>query len=258
MRSNYKVPGSGSENLAGLLALLSAVFLNLSNTGAAKAEDGCAAESANDSSGVFVDDGFGKALKILGRKEVLLAQAKDDDNPGDDTGSGAPNERHSRGPGHPPGNGLSSPDSRTGGFPRGNGGRPWDKMGPGPLDLTPLNLTPEQKQQIQQIRKDTALKARDLRKTLKDKRTAMRDLMFDPGVSDAKLRERHREVAKLHQKCEDAMFEDFLSIRALLTPEQKKHLPEIKPPFREPPKPEGPKNPGANLLAPDPKGKNLD
>jgi hypothetical protein len=28
------------------------------------------------------------------------------------------------------------------------------------------------------------------------------------------------------------MFEDFLAIRRLLTPEQKKHLPEVKPPFK--------------------------
>jgi Spy/CpxP family protein refolding chaperone len=104
------------------------------------------------------------------------------------------------------------------------------------LDLTPLNLTPEQKQQIQGIRKKTSTKARDLRKTLREKRLEMRESMFDPDTTEAQLRNKHRQIRKLQEQAENTMFEDFLTIRALLTPEQKKHLPEIKPPLREPPR----------------------
>jgi Spy/CpxP family protein refolding chaperone len=96
-------------------------------------------------------------------------------------------------------------------------------------------LTPDQKKKIQEIRKQMGVKTRDLRKLLKEKRGEMRDAMFDPNVTDAQLREKHKEVSRLHQRVEQAMFDDFLSIRAMLTPEQRKHLPEVKPPLREPP-----------------------
>jgi len=106
--------------------------------------------------------------------------------------------------------------------------------GAGPLDLAPLNLTPEQKQKVQDMRKESSAKARDLRKTLKEKRQQMRDLMFDPNATESQLKEKHREMAKLHEQAEEIIFQDFLFIRAMLTPEQKKHLPEIRPKSKEP------------------------
>jgi len=116
--------------------------------------------------------------------------------------------------------------------------RPWEKFGCAPLDLGPLNLTAEQKQRIQDIRKETRIKTRDVRKALREKRLELRESMFDPEVKEMQLRQKHREVKKLQEQAEEAMFEDFLAIRALLSSEQKKHLPEIKPQPNEPLKPE--------------------
>lgn len=112
-------------------------------------------------------------------------------------------------------------------------GKPWAKFGPEPLDLTPLNLTTEQKDKIKEIRKETGLKTRDYRQQLREKRVELQNLMFDPKATEGHLRNKHSEMRKLQEQAEDTMFRDFLAIRALLTPEQKAHLPEVKPPLRD-------------------------
>lgn len=194
-----------------------AVFFYFAGAPSVKADQENHNQKSADSNSFFVQDG---SHRRHSSKEKLFAQAKENE--------GAPGEPAPEG--HGPGSELPPPGA--GGFPRS--GRHWDHFGPGPLDLTPLNLTPEQKQKIQEIRKQTGLKTRNLRKLLKEKRGEMRDAMFDPTITDAQLREKHKAVSRLHQKAEEAMFDDFLSIRGLLTPEQKKHLPEVKPPLREP------------------------
>lgn len=208
------------------LVLLS-VFASMASAGAAKAGHVQLAQSGKDS--YFIEDG--KRASHRNKKDSAVAQVKEDESANTDPNQATPPDAHPR-----PGLHGGPPDGRFGGRFRQNGsGRSWDRFGPGPLDLSALNLTPEQKQKIQEIRKETGNKARDLRKTLRSKRLEMRDLMFDPDVSEAELRKKHKQVASLHEQAENAMFEDFLSIRSLLTPVQKKHLPEIKPALREGP-----------------------
>ena len=230
--------------------VLSAVLVTFATIHSAKAEPSDLSQNSQEGGAPLL--GVGKSFRQRHKAEHIVAQTKEGDSAQGEASTGPEGP-----PKSPPRAELPLP-GEPGRGPRPNGfGKPWERFGPGPLNLTPLNLTPEQKQKIQDIRKRTGTKARDLRKTLKEKRIKMRDAMFDPDVSEAKLREQHKEVSKLQQKAEEAMFEDFLSIRGLLTPEQKKHLPEVKPPFREPPGPGMMPHPPVKPSL-DPASKNLD
>ncbi|MBX9949262.1 MAG: periplasmic heavy metal sensor [Candidatus Obscuribacterales bacterium] len=108
---------------------------------------------------------------------------------------------------------------RAGGFPAGRKA----------LDLSALNLTEEQKSKIQQLRKSTAMRAREVRRKLQTGGQELRDMMFDPSASDDQIRAKGRELRKLHEQAEDMKLDDFLAIRGVLTSDQRKRLPEVKP-----------------------------
>jgi len=108
---------------------------------------------------------------------------------------------------------------RAGGFP---GGRK-------ALDLSALNLTEEQKAKIQQLRKTTATRAREVRRKLQSGGQELRDMMFDPSASDDQIRAKGKELRRLHEQAEDMKLDDFLAIRGVLTSEQRKRLPDVKP-----------------------------
>jgi Spy/CpxP family protein refolding chaperone len=99
----------------------------------------------------------------------------------------------------------------------------------GPLDLSVLNLTEEQKQQIRQMRQQDAPKARAVKQILRAKRIELRDLMFDPTATDAQIHAARKELRKEQEQLEDLQFSDFLKLRGLLTTEQKMQLPDVRP-----------------------------
>jgi Spy/CpxP family protein refolding chaperone len=113
----------------------------------------------------------------------------------------------------------------------GGGGR---MPGMGPLDLSVLNLSEEQKTKIRTLRESSASRGKELMQNLKQSRLQMRDMMFDPEVSEKTLRSRHAQLKKQEEELGSLMIDDFLSIRSVLTPEQMKHLPELKPQGRGP------------------------
>ena len=141
-------------------------------------------------------------------------------------------------------------DFRPGGpgGPDRRGGRDHDSMfGRGPLDLTALSLTDEQKQKIAQMHSDNGTKMRDLQKKRHELSVQMRDTMFQADVTEAQIKAKRDEVRQVQEKLEDLRLNDFLAIRALLTPEQKLKLKDIKianthphdgngPPGQQPPK----------------------
>lgn len=135
------------------------------------------------------------------------------------------------------GRGKLMPDGQGGGgIRRGFAGRGGEFGGRGPfsggkraLDLAPLNLTEEQKSRIQQMRSRTSTRARELRRKLLSGGQELRDMMFDPSASDEMIRAKGRELRRLHEQVEDIKLDDFLSIRSVLTADQRKHLPEVKP-----------------------------
>jgi Spy/CpxP family protein refolding chaperone len=98
-----------------------------------------------------------------------------------------------------------------------------------PLDFSSLNLTDDQKQRIQQIRSGNGAHAREFSQSLKERRSEMRDLMFDPVASDDQIRSKMRDVRQLQEKMDDVQINDFLAIRKVLTPEQRQKLADLKP-----------------------------
>ena len=113
---------------------------------------------------------------------------------------------------------------RGGGMGMGMGG-----MGRNPLNLASLNLTEEQKNKIKTMRTQSQAKAKELQQSLKSKRMEMRDMLFDPSVSIKQIKAKHAELRQTQDQVESLMIDDFLSIRSVLTPEQMKKLPSLKP-----------------------------
>jgi Spy/CpxP family protein refolding chaperone len=101
-------------------------------------------------------------------------------------------------------------------------------FGKGPLDLTALSLTDEQKQKIAQMHSDNGAKMRDLMRKRRDLTNQMRDLMFDADVNESQIRAKRDEVRQVQEKLEDLRLNDFLSIRSLLTAEQRQKLKDVK------------------------------
>ncbi|MBY0359039.1 MAG: Spy/CpxP family protein refolding chaperone [Candidatus Obscuribacterales bacterium] len=97
------------------------------------------------------------------------------------------------------------------------------------LDLTPLNLSEEQKTKIQQMREQSKSKARELHKELISKQIEARNLMFNPDSSETQIRAARKNLLALQQQLDEVNINDFLAIRKLLTAEQKKKLPECMP-----------------------------
>lgn len=101
----------------------------------------------------------------------------------------------------------------------GNGG-----LNRSPLDLSHLNLTDEQKARITEQRGKSKSQAKELQQAIKAKRIEMRDMMFDPTFNADQIRAKRSEVRKMQDQAELLMLNDFLSMRAVLTPEQLRKL----------------------------------
>lgn len=101
----------------------------------------------------------------------------------------------------------------------GNGG-----LNRSPLDLSQLNLTDEQKARITEQRGKSKSQAKELQQAIKAKRIEMRDMMFDPAFNADQIRAKRSEMRKMQDQAELLMFNDFLSMRAVLTPEQLRKL----------------------------------
>ncbi len=89
------------------------------------------------------------------------------------------------------------------------------------------------------MRSQTQLKAKELQKDLKAKRAEMRDLLFEPDSTAEQIKAKHSELKQTQEQVENLMINDFIGIRSVLTSEQKKKLPLIKPGARPQPGPDG-------------------
>jgi Spy/CpxP family protein refolding chaperone len=96
------------------------------------------------------------------------------------------------------------------------------------LDLTVLNLSDDQKQKIQKLRTDSAIKNRAIQRQLKENTNQMRDVMFDGTSTDAQIKAKSDEMKRSHEQFADSQLEFFLAIRTLLTPEQKLKLKDVR------------------------------
>jgi Spy/CpxP family protein refolding chaperone len=127
--------------------------------------------------------------------------------------------------------GSGDRDFRAGGpgAPERKGHHDHDPLfGRGPLDLTPLGLTDDQKQKIAQMHTENATKMRDLLKKRHELSGQMRDTMLGADVTETQIKAKRDEVRQVQEKLEDLRLNDFLAIRAILTPEQKLKLKDVK------------------------------
>jgi periplasmic protein CpxP/Spy len=90
-----------------------------------------------------------------------------------------------------------------------------------------LNLTADQQAKIKAIREQEKSASTDQRKQMKAAFEQMRSLSAG-NATDAQLRAKHQQVRQLRQQFEDRRFETMLKIRAVLTPEQRSKMAELK------------------------------
>jgi Spy/CpxP family protein refolding chaperone len=87
--------------------------------------------------------------------------------------------------------------------------------------LRDLNLTSEQLQKIQQIRSQRKGQLAEQRQTMRQAMQELRQLMAGNAPTE-QIRQKYNEVRTLRMKLADAQFNDLLSIREVLTPEQRR------------------------------------
>lgn len=176
----------------------------------------------------------GQGMRRFGGPEGVPGFGGPDGGPGGMRGPGAFGGADGgpggmRGPAGPEG-GFSG-EGGYGGFRQRRAGMSGGGFGGGgkSLDLTPLGLNEGQKSKIQAMRQQTKLKLRDIQKGLKEKQFNMRNLMFSPDASEAQIRTARRELRSLQDQMDETNLNDLLAIRSMLTPEQRKKLPECMP-----------------------------
>ncbi|NER39222.1 MAG: Spy/CpxP family protein refolding chaperone [Oscillatoria sp. SIO1A7] len=88
-----------------------------------------------------------------------------------------------------------------------------------------LNLSSEQREEIEAIRNQYQEETQDLRQEMRDAKQQLQQLMSS-NASDGELRSQHNRVIDLHQEMAQTRFEQMLEIRSVLTPEQREQWAE--------------------------------
>lgn len=83
-----------------------------------------------------------------------------------------------------------------------------------------LNLSPDQIQRLQQIRKNSQGKTKERRQALQKARQELNQLLQGNASSD-QIRQKRQQVQTLQSEVADSNFENTLAIREILTPEQR-------------------------------------
>jgi periplasmic protein CpxP/Spy len=83
-----------------------------------------------------------------------------------------------------------------------------------------LNLSPDQIQRLQQLRKNSQGKTKERRQALRTARQELNQLLQGNASSD-QIRQKRQQVQILQREVADTNFENTLAIREILTPEQR-------------------------------------
>ncbi len=89
-----------------------------------------------------------------------------------------------------------------------------------------LNLSSEQIQKLQQLRKDAQGKTKERRKILQTNKQELNQLIQGNASAD-QIRQKRQQVQSLQREIADTNFEQTLAIREILTPEQRVKLQQI-------------------------------
>lgn len=90
-----------------------------------------------------------------------------------------------------------------------------------------LNLTAEQKTKIASLRSAKKEKLTALREKQKNAKEALEKAM-EASASDADLKKAHQELQAVKRELADERFDSLLSIRSVLTPEQRAKMKELR------------------------------
>ncbi len=83
-----------------------------------------------------------------------------------------------------------------------------------------LNLTTEQREQIQQIRQKYQSQITQLKDNLRTERTKLREMMAS-NESNANISNQHQKILNLNQQLSKLRFDSMLEMRQILTTEQR-------------------------------------
>ena len=90
----------------------------------------------------------------------------------------------------------------------------------GYLDL--IALTNEQKQQVEDIRRDFLPKVEGIRQSLRDSRLKLNDLLFAESPDMTSIAKISNKISDLQSKLEQEVIDHILQEKELLSPEQKR------------------------------------
>lgn len=122
---------------------------------------------------------------------------------------------------------------RVGMRKRASGGRQGFGFGGRALDLSQLNLTEKQKNDILAMRAKHSEQAKSIQKNLRGKRMELRNMLFSPDLNRKALQEKRNELRGLQNQMDDIMIDDFLGVRSVLSEEQIKKLAETNLPAQK-------------------------
>ncbi|AGY59256.1 Spy/CpxP family protein refolding chaperone [Gloeobacter kilaueensis] len=94
---------------------------------------------------------------------------------------------------------------------------------PESLDLRGLNLTPDQRSQLQDIRREDQQSAAPIRDGLNTQLNQLRDL-YTSDAPDEQVRSQYDRMQVYRQRLERARFDNLMHIRGVLTLEQRAQL----------------------------------
>lgn len=89
-----------------------------------------------------------------------------------------------------------------------------------------LNLSAEQRQQIQSIRDRNKDQFQQRQQALRQQMQELRDLMAGNGSTD-QIRQKHQQIQSARQELDNLRFENMLAIRDVLTVDQRRQMAEM-------------------------------
>ena len=93
--------------------------------------------------------------------------------------------------------------------------------------LQELNLSKEQIQKIQAIRRQYQDRLTQQRQSVKQAQQALKDLMASGDASSEQIRQKFNQVQTMQQTLADTRMESMLAIRTVLTVEQRQKMTEL-------------------------------
>ncbi len=90
-------------------------------------------------------------------------------------------------------------------------------------NLDALNLTPEQRQQLQAVRQQYQSRIEQTRNQLRTAKEELRQMMSGTA-SEEQIRAKHQQVRELENQLASLRFESMLAMRSILTPQQRQSL----------------------------------